>query len=807
MSTLIQDLRYGLRMLAKNAGFTAVAVLTLALGIGANTAMFSVVYGVLLRPLPYPDPERIVQVSRTYQGEGAYSGFTADAYDFWQAHRDPFQYLAASAGVGFNLVGTGRAERVRALRVSPEYFNVYGVHPFLGRTFTPDEDRAGGPNIAILGYGLWKEHFNGEASAIGRSVTLDGAPYTVIGVMPAGFASIPPADLWTTLEPVRRTIGGGQNYEVIARLKPDVSARQASSFLAALTQQFANQNYRWMHEEDRKLLSFWAAPYRYAISSEDRRPLLILFGAIGFVLLIACVNVANLLLARTAGRGREIALRNALGAGRGRILRQVLTESVLLAIFGATLGLVLAFWGVNSLLALAPDVLPRAEHIGLNAWALIFTGGVAVLTGIVFGLAPAYQAARADLNETLRESEGRASFGLRRHQLSAAMVCSEVALSLILLIGAGLLIRTFVGLMRTDSGFNPHNMLTLQTWTTGSKYNSTPALSSFYQDLVGRIEAIPGVQSAAVVAAGLPLERGINLNPGVWVDGREQFPSVDYREITPEYFHTLGVPLLTGRFFTAGDSPQSAKVAVINAEFAHEFFPNQNPIGKSLSMDHDQLEIVGVAGDVRSSLDEPAPPTFFVPLTQASYETDQFIQGWSPTSILVRTAVNPLSLSHAVEAAMRDADPNIPIGHIRSMEEVLAVSLAFQRLLMALMSVFAGLALVLAAVGIYGVLAYSVRQRTHEIGIRLAVGAQRHDVLRMVVGQGFKLTLVGLGIGLGGALALTRFLSKFLYGVKPSDPMTFVAVSLLLLAVALLAAYIPARRATRVNPLVALRHE
>jgi predicted permease len=807
MSTLFQDLKFGLRMLAKNPGFTAVAVLTLALGIGANTAVFSVVYGVLLRPLPYPHPERIVQISRSYRGEGVYSGFTANAFDFWQEHRDPFQHIAAFTGVGFNLVGAGRAERIHALRVSPEYFDVYGVGPFLGRSFAPDEDRMGGPNVAVLDYGLWKEHFNGDAGAIGRSVSLDGAPYTVIGVMPAGFASIPPAQLWTTIEPVRKTIGGGQNYDVLARLKERVSAEQASSFLAALTQPFANQNYQYMHEEDRKLLSFWAAPYRYVVSSDDRKPLLVLFGAIGFVLLIACVNVANLLLARTAARRREIALRNALGAGRGRIVRQVLTESVLLAIFGAALGLVLAFWGLDFLLALAPDVLPRAQHIALNGWALVFTCGVAVLTGTLFGFAPALQAAHPNLSEALKEGEGHASFGLRHRKLSAAMVCAEVALSLILLIGSGLLIRTFMGLLSTDPGFNPQNMLTVQLWTTGSMYNSTPALSAFYQELVRRIEAIPGVQSAAVVAAGLPLERGVNLNPGVWVEGHQKNPSVDYRAISPDYFHTLGVPLLTGRFFKLGDSPSSAKVTIINAAFAREYFHNQNPVGQSLTLDHAELEIVGVTGDVRSSLNEPAPPTFFVPIAQASFEIDQLIQGWFPTSILVRTEVNPLGLSHAVEAAVRDVDPNIPIGHIRSMEEVLAISLAHQRLLMALMSVFAGLALVLAAVGIYGVLSYSVRQRTHEIGIRLAVGAQRNDVLRLVVGQGFRLALVGLGIGVAGALALTHYLSSLLFGVKPNDPLTFAAVSLLLLAVALLAAYIPARRATKVDPIVALRHE
>jgi predicted permease len=807
MSTLFQDLKFGLRMLAKNPGFTAVAVLTLALGIGANTAMFSVVYGVLLRPLPYPHPERIVQISRTYRGEGVFSSFTANAFDFWQEHRDPFQHLAASTGVGFNLVGAGQAERIHALRVSPEYFDVYGVRPYLGRSFTLDEDRMGGPNVAVLDYGLWKQHFNGDAGAIGRSVSLDGAPYTVIGVMPPGFASIPPAELWTTIGPVRKTIGGGQNYEVLARLKEDVSAERASSFLASLTQPFADQNYQYMSEQDRKLLSFWAAPYRYVISSDDRKPLLVLFGAIGFVLLIACVNVANLLLARTAVRRREIALRNALGAGRGRIVRQVLTESVLLAIFGAALGLVLAFWGLDFLLALAPDVLPRAQHIALNAWALIFTGGVAVLTGTLFGFAPALHAARGNLNEALKADEGRAGFGLHRRKLSAAMVCAEVALSLILLIGSGLLIRTFISLLSTDPGFNPHNMLTVQIWTTGSKYNSTPALARYYQELVRRMETIPGVQSAAIVAAGLPLDRGGNVNPGVWVEGRQQFPSVDYREVTPGYFQALGVPLLTGRLFQDGDSPESAKVAIVNAAFAREYFHNQNPVGKSLTLEHAELEVVGVTGDVRSSLNEPAPPTFFVPMAQASFEIDQLFQGWFPTSILVRTAVNPLTLSHAVEAAVRDADPNIPIGHIRSMEEVLALSLALQRLLMALMSVFAGLALVLAAVGIYGVLSYSVRQRTHEIGIRMAVGAQRSDVLRLVVGQGFRLALVGLGIGAAGALALSRYLSSLLYGVKPTDPVTFGAVSLLLLAVALLAAYIPAYRASKVDPMVALRHE
>lgn len=807
MTSLVQDLRYGLRMLAKNPGFTAVAVLTLALGIGANTAMFSVVYGVLLRPLPYPDSERMVQISRTYRGHDVFSGFTADAFDFWQEHRAPFQHVAASSPVGFNLVGAGPAQRVHALRVSQEYFDVYAVHPFLGRSFASDEENIGGPNVAVLDYGLWKEHFNGDARAIGRTVSLDGVPYTVIGVTPAGYASIPPADLWTPIGPVRETVGSGQNFNVTARLRPDLTQKQASSFLAALSAQFCNENYRYMKEQDRKLISFWAAPLRYEISRDVRTPLLVLFGAIGFVLLIACVNVANLLQARTAERNREIALRHAMGASRGRILRQVLTESLLLSVSGAALGLVLAFWGLRFLLSLAPDALPRAEHVGLNGWALIFTVAVAVLTGILFGLAPALHAGRADLNESLKESEGRASSGLHRRKLSSAMICAEVALSLILLIGSGLLIRTFVSLLSTDPGFNPRNMLTVQIWTTGSKYQSTPALSGFYDDLVRRIEAIPGVQGAAIVAAGLPLDTGGNLNPGVWVEGQLRQPSVDYREITPGYFRTLGVRLLAGRFFAPGDSATSAKVTMINAEFAREYFHNQNPVGKTLALDKEQLQIVGVAGDVRSSLDEPAPPTFFVPMAQMDYETDHAFQGWFPTSILVRTAVNPLSLSHSVEAAVRSADPAIPIGHIRSMDEVLATSLAIQRLLMVLMSLFAGLALVLAAVGLYGVLSYSVRQRTHEIGIRLAMGAQRQDVLRLVVGQGFRLVVIGLAVGIAGALALTRFVASLLFEVRPADPLTFAAVSVLLATIALLAAYIPARRAAKVDPIVALRHE
>ncbi|HEX5481137.1 MAG TPA: ABC transporter permease, partial [Terriglobia bacterium] len=582
---------------------------------------------------------------------------------------------------------------------------------------------------------------------------------------------------------------------------------QASAYVASLTQPFLTEVNPGMPGKIKQALSFTAAPYKYAISSDVHAPLWVLFGAIGFVLLIACVNVANLLLARTAARNREIALRTALGAGRRRIFRQLLTESVLLAVFGAALGLLVALWSLDFLMALAPASLPRAADVSLNGWALIFTAGVAVLTGILFGLAPALQASRINLNESLKEGEGRASFGLRRRRLSAGMVSAEIALSLILLIGAGLLIRTFANLLSINPGFDPHHMLTLQIWTTGSNYNSTPKLAKFYQSLVQRIDHIPGVKSAAVVAAGLPLEHGGNVNPGVRVNGELRFPSVDYREITPDYFDALGVPMTAGRAFTQTDSPDSPKVTIVNAAFARRYFHNQNPVGHYLLLDHAQLEIVGVAGDVKSLLNEPAPPTFFVPMAQASYATDKLFQGWFPISILVRTAVDPLTLSHAVEAAVRDVSPDIPIGHIQSMEEVLSTSLAFNRFLMILMSVFAGIALALAAIGIYGVLSYWVRQRTHEIGIRMALGAQKSEVLSLVLKQGLRLALIGVGVGIVASLLLAHLIASQLYGVTSTDPLTFIVVSLVLTGIALLACYIPARRAAKVDPVVALRYE
>jgi len=802
LAALLQDLKYGARLLLASPSFTVVAVLTLALGIGANTAIFSVVNGVLLRPLPYPEPDRIVLLGLIYRGEAKSTNFSAKQFDFWKTHRDPFQDLAATTSVGFNLGGVSRPERVRALRVSTGYFRVMGVRPSLGREFLADEDRLGGANTAILSHGLWVRDFGADPKVIGRTALLDGTPFTVIGVMPAGFESASPADLWTTIGQVTVSIGGGGNYEVIARLKPGVPAKSATSYLAALTRPYF-QEFDTEHELTEKVLqqvSFAAFPYNYVITLEERTPLLVLFGAIGFVLLIACVNVANLQMSRAVTRGREMAVRAALGAGRLRILRQLLTENMLLGLVGAAGGLLVAYWGLHSLLSLTPADLPHARNISLDRWTLGFTALVALLAGVLFGIAPALHASKADLTNPLKEGGGRGSS--RRHRLGSALVSAEVALSLVLLVGSGLLIKTFTNLLRTNPGIDPHHVLSVPIWTTGTRYKSGGDLARFYETALGRVRAIPGVESAAVVAAGLPLERGGN--SFVQIAGQTDGFSADYREITPEYFSTLKIPLFEGRLFTADDSPTARPVIIVNAAFARRYLEGRNPVGTHLKSGE---EIVGVVRDVKSHLNEPAPPTFFVPMAQASYEADQLFQGWFPTCVLVRTAQNPLSLSDAIANALRGADPNLPVGQARSMDEVLALSIAFQRFLMTLMTVFALCALVLAAVGLYGVISYSVNQRTHEIGIRMALGATRRAVLGAVLRDGLRLALMGIAAGLAAALALTRILSTMLFGVKPTDPVTFTAVSLLLISVVTLAGFIPARRASRVDPMVALRHE
>ena len=808
MGTLWQDLRYSVRVLTKSPRFSVIAVLTLALGIGANTAIFSVVYGVLLRPLPYPEPDRITQISISYKGRLDFSNFTAREFDFWKQHREPFAFLAAWTGQGFNLTGGRESIHVRALHVSSGYFNVLGVQPALGRSFSPDEDSASGPNVAILSNGLWKSQFGGNPQLVGKTVSLNGAPYTVVGIMPSGFESIPAADLWTTIAQLDRTTGSGLNYTLVGRLKSGVSRKQADAYLTSRNGAFLQQfRTHQISPDERPFISFRATPLVYMLAFEYRTPLLALFGAIGFVLLIACVNVANLLLARGATRTREIAVRAALGAGRSRVVRQLLTESFLLAVLGGALGVLLAYWSLNFLLGLAPPDLPRAHHIALDGWALGFSLALSVLCGIVFGIAPAFQASKTDLNETLKESTGRTSSGLGGQRMRGALVIAEVALSLVLLAGASLLIETFANLLHTNPGFDPNRILSVQIWPTGGEIPSTEAMVNFHRNVIQRIERIPGVQSAAVVTGGLPLELGGN----VYFEfvGRKQSEGVsaDYREITPEYFRTLGVPLEHGRFFTDADATTAGRAAIINEEMAREYFPDGTALRQHLKQDTEDFEIVGVVGNVRSFLNEPAPPTVFIPDTQADIHDTKGFLGWFPASVLVRTGQNPLSASKEVVNAIYAADSGVPIGQVRSMDEVLSTALAFQEFLVTLMSVFAGLALVLAAVGIYGVMAFLVAQRTHEIGIRVALGARASDVWRLVVGRGMALAAIGIVLGLMGAASVTRLLADQLYGVKPGDPLLLTIAAAILGLVAFLACSIPARRATRVDPIIALRHE
>jgi putative ABC transport system permease protein len=811
LNTLWQDLRYAIRTLGKNKGFTAIAVLTIALGIGANTAIFTVVYGVLLRPLPFPQPDRIVQLAETYQAESDEMSVTWNQLERLRDYGQLFEHIAGYTDVGFNLATENEAEHVRGVPASAEYFQVLGVHPALGRDFLPEEDRGDGLRVAILSHALWIRRFGGNPAVIGQKIQLNGDAYTVIGLMPAGFDPRAnsdlnpgiPADVWVPLALVAKTAGSGENISVIARLKPGVTREQLRSQMDIVTR---DSRVRYPdHVGQRLVMSF--RPYQAMIGAGMRPFLLVLLGAIGFVLLIACANVANLLLARGSSRGREIAVRVAVGASRVRLFRQLLTESLLIAMAGGALGLVVADSGLGSLLTMAPSNLPRLSDIRIDDCVFAFTFLISILTGAVFGIAPALYATKTNLSESLKEGGGRASAGAGRASLRQGLAIGEFALSLVLLTGAGLMIATFEKLMNSNPGFDPHHVLTMQFWLTGSKYTSSPEIMRFYRAIEQRIEGLPGVTATGVVAAGLPLERGGN--NGVKIAGAKEseWISMDYREITPGYFQTIGTALKQGRGFTESDSETSNPVVIINEAVARKYFQGQNSLGKYLYVSGDLCEVVGVVGDVKSYLDQPAEPTTFIPAAQAKLGTSKLFEGWFPRSIVVRTTRNPLILNQALREALAATDPLVPTGAVRSMDQVLAHSLALRSFMMLLMSIFGGLALVLASVGIYGVISFAVSQRTREIGVRMALGARPADVLRMVLREGLKLVAVGVVLGVAAALMLTRLLEGMVYGVSVRDPLIFVLVNLLMVAVSLAACYVPARRATRVDPLVALRYE
>jgi len=811
MQAIWQDLRYAARMLAKSPGFTAVAVLTLALGMGANTAIFTVVYGVLLRPLPFPEPARIVQLAESYQAQSDEMDLSSNELEHLREYGQLFEHIAGYTDVGFNLATGNEAEHVRGVPASAEYFQVLGVHPALGRDFLPEEDRVDGQRVAIVTHSLWMRRLGGDRAVIGQKVLLNGDAYTVIGVMPDGFdprsnselnAGVQ-ADVWVPLALVAKTAGSGENIGVIARLKPGVTREQLQSQMDIVTRDF---HVRYPNVLGPQLvLSF--RPYQAMIGAGMRPFLLVLLGAIGFVLLIACANVANLLLARSSSRGREIAVRVAMGASRARLFRQLLTESAVIALAGGTLGLAVAGSGLSSLLAMAPSNLPRLNDIRLDGWAFAFTFLISILTGAVFGIAPALYATKTNLSETLKEGEGRASAGAGRARLRQGLVISEFALSLVLLTGAGLMIATFVKLMNTNPGFDAHHVLTMQFWLNGSKYNSTPEIMRFYRAVEQRIEGLPRVNAEGVVAAGLPLERGGNNGVRIAGPKESEWISMDYREITPGYFRAIGTALRQGREFTETDAETSSSVVIINEAAARKYFPDQGSLGKHLYVSGVLCEVVGVAGDVKSYLDQPAEPTTFIPAAQAKWGTSRLFEGWYPRSIVVRTTGNPLILNRALREAVAAADPLVPTGAVRSMDQVLAHSLALRSFMMLLLSIFGGLALVLASVGIYGVISFAVSQRTREIGVRMALGARPADVLQMILTEGLKLVAVGVVLGTAAALLLTRLLEGMVYGVSMRDPLIFALVNLLMAAVSLAACYVPARRAMRVDPLVALRYE
>jgi putative ABC transport system permease protein len=823
MASLTNDLRHSIRLLLKSPAFTGIAVAALALGIGANTAIFSVVNTVLLQPLPYSDPSRILRIARSFPS-GRGDSTSIPKFMAWKKGNQTFEAMALYdfSGPGLNL-GTGdHLEQVKGIHVSSEYFRVFGVEPALGRTFLPQEDLPGAARVAMISHDLWRTRLGGDASLVGRTLILGGEPYIVAGILPASFHSDPPADVFLPLQADPNSVNQGHYLLAAGRLKSGMSIEAARANMKMAGDQFRQANPKWMDKTE----GVAVLPLQDAVVGDVRLPLLILVGAVGFVLLIACANVANLLLARAAGRQKEIAIRTAVGASRWRVLRQLLTESVLLASVSGLFGFLIGAWGVRVLLAMSPGNLPRInaeDHVGslvntLDWHVLAFTFGISLATGVLFGLFPALQVSRLDVNSVLKEASGRSGSGLRHNRARSVLVAAEMALAVILLIGAALMIRTFVGLRSVNPGFDPRNVITMQTSLIGGKYDSTAKVDNLIRQVVPRIEALPGVQSAAATVM-LPVEGGIDLpfvieghppaNGGTY-NGDEQ-----WRFVSPHSFNAFRVPLLRGRMFDERDNGKSERVLIINQVMAKKYFPKEEPIGqritigKGLGPDFEEpaRQVVGVVGDVRENGLSGADPVMYVPQAQITDHLTQLANKVIPLSWAVRTASDPSALSAAIQREFLAVDGQLPVSKIRTMEQVLSESTARQNFNMLLLTIFAGLALLLAAIGIYGLMSYVVEQRLQEIGIRLALGAGAGQMLRMVIGQGMKPVIIGLAIGLAAAFGLARLLASLLFGVKTTDPITYASVALVLTSVALLATYVPARRATKVDPLEALRYE
>ncbi|HKA20806.1 MAG TPA: ABC transporter permease [Blastocatellia bacterium] len=812
MGTFLQDLRYGTRTLIRNPGFTVIAVLALTLGIGADTAIFSVVNAVLLRPLPYDQSENLVFMTERSPVLERMSIAYPNFLD-WREQNNAFESIGVFRRSDYNLTGSGEPERIVAGQVSADLFKVLRVSAARGRVFDNDEDKPGAALVVVLSHALWQRRMGGDPNIIGQTLTLNGRDFTVIGIMPPGFQFPSRVEMWTPVgqlakDPGWESRGNHPGLYAMARLKPGVRIEQARDDMEIVAANLEKQ-YPDSNTGNRASL----IPALENVVSGIRTALLVLLSAVGFVLLIACANVANLLLARASNRQKEMAIRTALGASRKRIVRQLLTESFVLSFAGGVFGVLLAHWGVKLILAISPNSIPRFKEIGLDGRVLLFTMVVSILTGVIFGLAPAVQASKPDLNETLKEA-GRGSTG-RRYVMRSILVVSETALTLVLLIGAGLMIRSFYYLQRVDPGFSADNLLTFNVSLPQKKYPEPQQRINFYQQLLQNIAAMPGVRSVAM-ATGLPLGNN-GWQSGFWIEGRPeppqgQRPLTEVAQVSPGYFNAMRITLLKGRDFNDQDvmsptppDPQHPEfrrpsVTIIDEEFARRYWPDEDPIDKQITFWGGKVTVVGIVRRVKmEGLNEDSNRV------QSYYPNNQ--NPSNSMSIVVRTIGDPTAFSNGVRQQVLAIDPDQPIYSVQTMGQIWTDSIAPDRLFLMLLSTFAAVALILAAVGIYGVMAYSVTQRTHEIGIRMALGARQTDVLGMVIRQGMKLALAGLGLGLVGAWLVTRVMSSLLFGVSATDPLTFVVISVALVAVALGACFVPARRATKVDPMIALRYE